>query len=313
MKDHGSLRQRDAGSAAQLVVDGGEQCELFFDADREGIDLAGRDPGGFVLRFGRERDVVFLGEGAGASDVDGERGRGFDAGAGEIVGGGESPAAIGEHADSDAGRFVARDLAGLAVLGAELAVATFDDADVGVGDARAQGRIERFERELLHRFRIAGWWGVGGGWWVVAEREFFRERWRKWGCFVCGDAFFQIRQNEPTFGARIGVCFASGPEYREKSTLEGIKRVSGWRARGENWAESVVIRALDGRGTRMLGAGFTAGSGVQRQRLKSGSRRRLFRSRLNSPPQGTATPSGTIPPGNTQHFSDRPFERFSDE
>ena len=89
---------------------------------------------------------MFLGEGAGASDVDGQRGRGFHARAGEIVGGGETPAAVGEHADSDADRFVARDLAGLAVLGAELAVAAFDQADVGVSDAGAQGRIERFQR-----------------------------------------------------------------------------------------------------------------------------------------------------------------------
>ena len=154
VEDHGRLRERDAGGAAQFFIDGGEQRELFFDADREGIDLAGRDPGGFVLGFGRERNVVFLGEGAGASDVDGERGRGFDAGAGEIVGGGETPAAIGEHADSDADRFVARNLAGLAVLGAELAIATFDEANVGVGDAGALGGIERFKRELLHAYRI---------------------------------------------------------------------------------------------------------------------------------------------------------------
>ncbi len=125
--------------------------------------------------FGRERDVVFLGEGAGAGDVDGQRGRGFDAGAGEIVGSGETPAAIGQHADSDADRFVARNLAGLAVLGAELAVATFDEADVGVSDARAQGRIERFQRKLLHESRIAGRGEAGlgiGFWrleWVVAD------------------------------------------------------------------------------------------------------------------------------------------------
>ena len=103
-----------------------------------------------MLGFGRERDVVFLGEGAGAGDVDGQRGRRFDAVAGEIVGCGEPPAAIGQHADSDADRFVARDLAGLAVLGAKLAVATFDDANVGVGDAGAQGRVERFEGKLFH-------------------------------------------------------------------------------------------------------------------------------------------------------------------
>ena len=182
VKDHGSLRECYAGSSAQFVVDRGEEGELFFDADREGIDLAGRDPGGFVLRFGRERDVVFLGEGAGVSDVDSERGRGFDAGAGEIVSGGESPAAVGEHADSDAGRLIARDLAGLAVLGAELAVATFDDADVRVGDAGALGGIERFKRQMFHRSSIAGWWVVGCGLW--ARRETFCDGWRKWGCCV---------------------------------------------------------------------------------------------------------------------------------
>ena len=99
-----------------------------------------------MLRFGRERDVVFLGKGAGASDVDGESGRGFDTSAAEIVGGGEPPAAIGEHADSYADRFIAGYLAGLSVLGAEFSVATFHQTNVGIGDAGAQGRIERFQR-----------------------------------------------------------------------------------------------------------------------------------------------------------------------
>jgi hypothetical protein len=117
-------------------------------------------------------------------DVSGESGRGLDAGAGEIVCGGESPTAVSEDADSNAGRFIARDLTGLAVLGAELAVATFDDADVGVSNAGALGGIERFEGELLHRSSIAGWWVVGGG----GARIFL---------------LFQIWQNEPNFAREL--------------------------------------------------------------------------------------------------------------
>ncbi len=74
----------------------------------------------------------------------------------KIVGGGETPAAIGQHADSNADRFVARYLAGLAVLSGKLAVAAFDDADVGVSDARREGQVERFKRKLLHEYRIRG-------------------------------------------------------------------------------------------------------------------------------------------------------------
>src|SRR5580698_10764470 len=113
MEDHRSLRERHAGGAAQFFIDGGEQRELFFDAHGEWIDLTGRHPGGFVLRLGRKCDIVFLGEGAGAGDLDSQSGRGFNTGAAQIVGSSESPAAIGEHADSDAYRFVARYLAGL--------------------------------------------------------------------------------------------------------------------------------------------------------------------------------------------------------
>lgn len=121
-----------------------------------------------MLRFGCERDVVFLGERAGAGNVDGERCCRFHAWAREIVRRGKPPAAIGEDADSDADRFIARYLGGLSVLCAKLAVATFDNANVGVGDAGALGRIERFKRKLLHEFRIAvsgagGWWLVVGG------------------------------------------------------------------------------------------------------------------------------------------------------
>src|SRR5271168_2930972 len=121
-------------------------------------------------------------------DVSGESGRGLDAGAGEIVCGGESPAAIGEHADSNAGRFIARDLTGLAVLGAELAVASFDDADVGVGDAGALGGIERFEREVFHEFSIAGWLVVGGWLLVVGglrQDENFSGAGGASGCVLC--------------------------------------------------------------------------------------------------------------------------------
>ena len=158
----------------------------------------------------------------------------FDAGAGEIVGGGESPAAVGQHADAEPGRFGARDVAGLAVLGGELAVAGFDDADVGVGDAGALGGIERFECELFHRIQDS--WVVGSGMWVVGRgrwgvgcgrtsirvcptrrsavqrscmglrsggtRSFPRQVAQVAVFFGRDGVFFQIPRNEPTFCAR---------------------------------------------------------------------------------------------------------------
>jgi hypothetical protein len=41
---------------------------------------------------------------------------------------------------------------------------------------------------------------VGGGWWVVAAREFFCDRWRKWGCFLCAVVFFyKFGETNPHF------------------------------------------------------------------------------------------------------------------
>jgi len=62
---------------------------------------------------------------------------------------------------------------------------------------------------------------------------------------VRGGAFFQIWRNEPRFCARIGGCFASGPEYREKSGLEPAARAKwlGGEGRGERGG-GVVIGTL---------------------------------------------------------------------
>ena len=69
----------------------------------------------------------------------------------QVVGGGEAPAAEGQHADSDAQRFGAGDVAGLAVLGGDFALARFDGADVGVGDAAPRHRVERAQGQVFHR------------------------------------------------------------------------------------------------------------------------------------------------------------------
>src|ERR1035438_2738319 len=48
VKDHGGLRQRDAGIAPQFSVDAKQQRELFVHAHRKRINLTWRGPGGFV-------------------------------------------------------------------------------------------------------------------------------------------------------------------------------------------------------------------------------------------------------------------------
>jgi hypothetical protein len=56
----------------------------------------------------------------------------------------------------------------------------------------------------------------------VAGREFFRDRWRKSGCFLCAVVFFsKFGETNPHFVPGIDMHYASGPEYREKSALGG--------------------------------------------------------------------------------------------
>jgi hypothetical protein len=59
----------------------------------------------------------------GTSDFQRQGGRPVDTLPREIVGGREAPAAIGQHPDSNALRFTARNVAHLAVLDGEIAVA----------------------------------------------------------------------------------------------------------------------------------------------------------------------------------------------
>ena len=69
----------------------------------------------------------------------------------EIVGGGEPPAAECQHANPDAHGFGARDVAGLAVLGGDFALADLEGARVGVGDAAPRHRVERAQCQVFHR------------------------------------------------------------------------------------------------------------------------------------------------------------------
>src|ERR1017187_2728696 len=145
LEAHGAFGQGDAWIAAQLAVDIEEQGHVAVHRDGEGIDADGRDPLGLVLLLGRERDVVLLGESAGARDFEREGRGGVDAVAGEIVCGGEAPAAVGQDANRQAHRDGTGDVAGFAVLGGNLAVADFHDARVGVGDCGVGGGVERFQ------------------------------------------------------------------------------------------------------------------------------------------------------------------------
>src|SRR5580658_8996246 len=52
LESHGAFGEGDAGIAAQLTIDIEEQGDVAVDGDGEGIDLDGRNPGGFVLVFG---------------------------------------------------------------------------------------------------------------------------------------------------------------------------------------------------------------------------------------------------------------------
>ena len=169
VEDHAGLRQRDARIAAQFCVDGEQQRELFFHADREWIDPAGRDPGGFVLVFGREHHVVLLGERAGARDFDGQRGGGLHAGLASNRRWRRNPSSRRPARESRVPADSELDTwPGFPFLVERSRSRLSTDADVGVGDAGPQRGIERFERKLLHDYQD-NWLGSAGIWQGVIQ------------------------------------------------------------------------------------------------------------------------------------------------
>jgi len=87
----------------------------------------------------------------GAGDLERERGGGFDAFAGQIVGGGEAPAAPHQHTNAQPGGFAAGYVAHLAVLGGDLALARFHGAHIGVVHAASGDGIECAKGQVFHR------------------------------------------------------------------------------------------------------------------------------------------------------------------
>ena len=119
--------------------------ELRFNGNGKRIDLAGRYPGSRIRLFRCQCDVAMFGECAAAGDLDGELGGSFNASFAEVASGGESPTAIGDHADAESEVFGGGGVARASVLGGETTVFGFDEPDVGEGgDALAQCGIERF-------------------------------------------------------------------------------------------------------------------------------------------------------------------------
>src|ERR1700691_210724 len=70
LEAHGAFGQGDAWIVAQLAIDVQEQRHVAVHRDGEWIDAEGRDPGGLVLLFGRQDDVLLLGERAGVCDFE---------------------------------------------------------------------------------------------------------------------------------------------------------------------------------------------------------------------------------------------------
>ena len=147
---HGSFGQVDARVAAQFGVDGEQGGEAAVHRHRERVDLHGRVPHRLVLFFRRQRDFVGARRGAGPRDLQRQCGGALDTVRGEIVRGGEAPAAIGQHADSKALRFAAGNVPHLAVLDGEIAVARIHCAHVGIGDAAPRHRIQSAQGEIFH-------------------------------------------------------------------------------------------------------------------------------------------------------------------
>src|SRR3989338_3037619 len=149
-KGHRGLGQGHAGNAAHLLIGAEEQLQHVVERNREGVFFDGGGPDGGDFLLGRERDVLLLHPGAGAGDRDGAGGGRVNLLAGQLVGGGKAPGALGEHAHAEAERLALRDAAHLAVLGGKIAVAGVEHAHVGVSGAACRRRVQRPLRPVFH-------------------------------------------------------------------------------------------------------------------------------------------------------------------
>ena len=85
-----------------------------------------------------------------ARDLDRLRSGHLDALARQILGGGKSPGAVGQHANADAQRLAVGHVPDLAVLGGEPALALVHDAAVGELRAVPAAYIQRPTGNFLH-------------------------------------------------------------------------------------------------------------------------------------------------------------------
>ena len=132
---HAGFRQRDSGHRAQFGIDFEEEREILLNRDGKGINLVGSNPLGGNWFFRSQADIVLLYPGRGLGNLDRSRGRGFDRPAAQIVRGGKSPGAVGDHANANAERFRVGGAADFAILGAEGAAALVHHAGIGVRGA----------------------------------------------------------------------------------------------------------------------------------------------------------------------------------
>ena len=78
------------------------------------------------------------------------RGGAFDRSTAEVIGSGESPGSVGEHANAYAERFAVGGVADIAVLGRECAAAVIDNPGVCVGSATLVGNVESPISNVFH-------------------------------------------------------------------------------------------------------------------------------------------------------------------
>ena len=148
---HRASARLTPGVVAQYGIRGQERRQAAIHRHRERVHPHGRGPNRLVLFLRRQRHFVRARRRACPRDLQRQRRRGLDPGRRQVVGSREAPAAVRQHADSDALRFGAGDVPRLAVLGGDLPLARLHRADIGVGDAAPRHGIQRAQGQVFHR------------------------------------------------------------------------------------------------------------------------------------------------------------------
>ena len=153
---HRAFRKRDALHREHFLISAEKQIDLAFDGNAKRIFYEGVLPSVHVSFFRSEGDIFAFRKRGSFGDVDGLRGAGLDAFAREAVGGGKSPGAAGDHANTDAERFGFEQIADFPVFGGDFALAGVHHARIGVGGAAKLrsfntqgGPVEHHAREIL--------------------------------------------------------------------------------------------------------------------------------------------------------------------